>query len=422
MERFGSRDEVEIDGMLENIHSINTKKSNKKASKALSEYLKSRGEPNEFESFDSEKLNRILTHFYLNVRKVDGNFYKTSSLENLRFSLNRHLQLTRKDGIDIIKDHDFRSSNMSFRAAMKELKTNGKGDTKHFPEIKEEELKQIYSSALLKLDTPYHLQNKVQFDIRLYFTRRGGENFSKMTKFTFAVKKDVETGREFVYKSMDELNKNNRENNKTVTSGIMPARPGDPSCPVFSFKLYTSKLNDKCERLWQRPKNSFFEADTTWYCASPIGEKTLSSFMGNLSSQLNLSRRYTNHSIRATGATLLSRANFNNAQIMSVTGHKSVSSLAVYQRVSEKEKMSMGDALSKCLTKNSSVISTNGSQENHYPDLDLDIFTRPMDLEEFDSYLGKQPSSSNTNSNDISQIKPLFHNCVISNLTINFNK
>ena len=179
MERFGSRDEVEIDGMLENIHSINTKKSNKKASKALSEYLKSRGEPNEFESFDSEKLNRILTHFYLNVRKVDGNFYKTSSLENLRFSLNRHLQLTRKDGIDIIKDHDFRSSNMSFRAAMKELKTNGKGDTKHFPEIKEEELKQIYSSALLKLDTPYHLQNKVQFDIRLYFTRRGGENFSK---------------------------------------------------------------------------------------------------------------------------------------------------------------------------------------------------------------------------------------------------
>ena len=36
-----------------------------------------------------------------------------------------------------------------------------------------------------------------------------------------------------------------------------------------------------------------------------------------------MSTKYTNHSIRATGATLLSRANYNNAQIMSVTGHKS---------------------------------------------------------------------------------------------------
>jgi hypothetical protein len=48
------------------------------------------------------------------------------------------------------------------------------------------------------------------------------------------------------------------------------------------------------------------------------------------------------YSIRATGATILGR-NCSMAQIMAVTGHKYASSVAVYQRVSSKEKQVMGD-------------------------------------------------------------------------------
>ena len=53
---------------------------------------------------------------------------------------------------------------------------------------------------------------------------------------------------------------------------------------------------------------------------------------------------YTNHSIRATGATILGR-NCSMAQIMAVPEHKSASSVAVYQRVSSKEKQVMGDII-----------------------------------------------------------------------------
>ena len=53
---------------------------------------------------------------------------------------------------------------------------------------------------------------------------------------------------------------------------------------------------------------------------------------------------YTNHSMRATAATILGR-NCSMAQIMAVTGHKSASSVAVYQRVSSKEKQVMGDII-----------------------------------------------------------------------------
>ena len=68
-----------------------------------------------------------------------------------------------------------------------------------------------------------------------------------------------------------------------------------------------------------------------------------------LSINCQLSRLYTNHSIRVTGATILNQCKFSASQIMSVTGHKSVSSLAIYQRVSDQEKLDMGQALSNAM-------------------------------------------------------------------------
>ena len=82
---------------------------------------------------------------------------------------------------------------------------------------------------------------------------------------------------------------------------------------------------------------------------SSLGEKILQGFMPLISTECKLSRRYTNHSIRATNTTILKRNNFTDAQVMSVSGHKSASSLAVYQRVSEPDKVAMGNVLMKAL-------------------------------------------------------------------------
>ena len=41
---------------------------------------------------DKKELNDVLVHFYLDARKVNGEKYKVSSLENFRHSLNRYLQ------------------------------------------------------------------------------------------------------------------------------------------------------------------------------------------------------------------------------------------------------------------------------------------------------------------------------------------
>ncbi|XP_066912491.1 uncharacterized protein [Clytia hemisphaerica] len=359
-----------------------------------------------------KQLNDILVHFYINTRRTNGEKYKAASMENYRHSLNRYLQtppIERK--IDIIKDPAFREANISYKAAIKELKQEGKGYVKHYPIISDSDLQKMYQSMYFDISTPCGLQNKVQLDIRLYFCRRGAENMHSMNKDTFVVQTGAD-GTRYVCQAVDELTKNHRENDKEATSGFMPEIPNSNLCPVKSFVSYTSKLNSSNNKLWQKPKDSFCSEENVWFCNIAVGQRSLSNFMTKMSAICELSTKYTNHSVRATGATLLSRSMFNPAQIMAVTGHKSVSSLAVYQRVSSSEKVAMGQAISRCIDKSTSVpvhqsqssvtITENDSDDELFQNIDL---------------------RNLTSSSDISGrlLPTLFQNCQINNLTINIS-
>ncbi len=79
-------------------------------------------------------------------------------------------------------------------------------------------------------------------------------------------------------------------------------------CPVKIYKLYTSKLDPRCDSLWQKPRRicgSITYHEPTWYEQCPVGHTPLEKFMGVLSDNLKLSYHYTNHCIRVIGMTLL---------------------------------------------------------------------------------------------------------------------
>jgi hypothetical protein len=78
-------------------------------------------------------------------------------------------------------------SNDSFKTAMRELKEEGKANTENTPIIEQKDLQKLYNSMFMSPETPYGLANKVQFDIRYYFFRRGQENMEKMRKDTFEI-------------------------------------------------------------------------------------------------------------------------------------------------------------------------------------------------------------------------------------------
>jgi hypothetical protein len=54
----------------------NTIRANKKCANILREYLKENKQNSEFETFDRVRLNETLSHFYVDIRKPNGQKYK----------------------------------------------------------------------------------------------------------------------------------------------------------------------------------------------------------------------------------------------------------------------------------------------------------------------------------------------------------
>ena len=105
-------------------------------------------------------------------------------------------------------------------------------------------------------------------------------------------------------------------------------------CPVRSFENYLHKLNKNIPSLWQQPLKEIPQDPTApWYIRQVMGHNPIDQFFSKLSYNVGLSKHYTNHCIRVTGTTYLTKRNFTVKQIMSITGHKSIKSLAINQKV-----------------------------------------------------------------------------------------
>lgn len=109
---------------------------------------------------------------------------------------------------------------------MVEMKRMGLAVVDHHPVVNEADRSKLYTPMFMNQETPLGLANQVQFDIRLYFFRRGMENMEKMRKTDFRVHTDPKTLHKYVMKTTDELTKKHRENDKENFSGVMPESPG----------------------------------------------------------------------------------------------------------------------------------------------------------------------------------------------------
>ena len=77
----------------------------------------------------------------------------------------------------------------------------------------------------------------------------------------------------------------------------------------------------------------WWQTDKIWYENRPLGVNKLSAMMKEISSAANLSRVYTNHSVRATAITLWANAGLTNREIMAISGHRNESSLQSYHNM-----------------------------------------------------------------------------------------
>ena len=111
---------------------------------------------------------------------------------------------------------------------------------------------------------------------------------------------------------------------------IIIAQPNSQRCPVYSFKLYLSKLSPHLNAFFQRPNKNFQREGQGWYRASVVGINAIGKFLQEISKRAMLSTTYTNHCIRGTTATALKKLGFSIPEIASVTKHRNFQSLEHY--------------------------------------------------------------------------------------------
>ena len=98
-----------------------------------------------------------------------------------------------------------------------------------------------------------------------------------------------------------------------------------------ALHFYLEKLNPECSTFFQYKKHSRKRPqEVVWFKNRCLEVNKLGDTMKILSKAANLSKIYTNHSVRATAITLWSDAGLSNRHIMSLSGHRNENSLRSY--------------------------------------------------------------------------------------------
>ena len=98
---------------------------------------------------------------------------------------------------------------------------------KHKEVISEGDMELLYTTGVFNCNSPKTLQQKVFFEIMLYFCNRGKENLRQMEKTDYVVNLDND-GRRFVSTSVSGLTKNHRgiSTDDDYDGGRMYQQPG----------------------------------------------------------------------------------------------------------------------------------------------------------------------------------------------------
>lgn len=302
-----------------------------------------------FEDLPVPVLDKTLKQFYSEVRNADGKLYAKSTYVGIRAAIKRHLSLPpHNKKFNILTDSDFHLSNQMFSSMLKKIQAEGLDKTTHYPPITEGDMEKLRNSEILSIDSAKSLQYKVWFSLVLHLGRRGRENLRSFTHTTFQTKTD-DFGIEYVEMISSETTKNHQGDlsDKAFETKPRMYATGEKDCPVFAFKKYIQKRNPASNFLFQQPRPRVKETDTIWYTSRPVGEKTITGFMKEISKAAKLSRVYTNHSVRASTVKILAHAGVPNREIMKITGHKCEASLDSYNAdSSDKQKRSYSGILS----------------------------------------------------------------------------
>ena len=172
MARFKSLSDSDLDQILEDRDSKDTKSVIKLAVKVLNDYLiEKNGEIGSVDELDLSDTSvdivvATLKRFYGEIRKADGTLYAKKSMITLRFGLQKHFLKSGQE--DIINSEHYSAANDIFKAVIVKLVKEGKGTVKHKEVILPEDLQKFMDMLIFQEKQQKHY--KIECSLNIYIT------------------------------------------------------------------------------------------------------------------------------------------------------------------------------------------------------------------------------------------------------------
>ena len=222
------------------------------------------------EDMDPAQLNKWLSVFIAETRKVNGEQYPPASLQLLLSGLQRHMRsvnIKKAPNIFAKKDPNFSRLHQTMDSVYRKLRAKGVGAQRHHTEtFSREEENRLWESGVLGVDDPTKLLRAVFFNNGKVFCLRGGEEHRSLKLSQF---KRTENG----YKYTENSSKNRSGGlaqlhlkNKSVDVYRNP-EAGD-RCHCRILDVYISKLPQAAKEkdlFYMRPLEKVKPDQSVWY-------------------------------------------------------------------------------------------------------------------------------------------------------------
>jgi hypothetical protein len=247
-------------------------------------FLKLKGEARAVHMIPPDELDRFLGHFFVSVRKQNGEEYEPCYLKNIQNSLERHLK-NRMYSVSLTNGREFHNSRQMLKAKQIDLKKNGKGNHPNAANtLTENDLDQLWETGQLWCNNPESLihtlwfQNTTRFGMRAAVKEHGAMCWGDVTL------KSTQDGKEYLERSVERQTKTRQGDDPENIRLIKPTAfaTGDERCPVAAYKLYAqNRPSDMC-----RPEDPFYlgtihnpRAGQLWFRRQRLGPNKLQKFM-----------------------------------------------------------------------------------------------------------------------------------------------
>ena len=270
----------DIENFVDQQKNTNTKRKTDSDLRKWYQWSEERGETRELDIPPAE-LDRLLSHFFVTVRKNDGSLYEPDTLSSFQRSIDRHLTQQRKP-FSIIRDQQFASSREALKASRKHLKKEGKGNKPNAADALEPaDIEWLWESGALGDTDPQTLQYTLWWLIATHMGTRGRDEHHKLRFGDFTVK-GTTNGHEYVEFSAERGTKTRSgETEKSTNANArsfkpkMWATPDTPTwCPVRLYRAFVQRRPPEmcaADSPFYLAVNHHRKPTSFWYKKQPLG-------------------------------------------------------------------------------------------------------------------------------------------------------